>query len=111
MFHRKREQICISNLIGSENAAGIEYTPVGDRNIVWPKYVVGPIDLLGQTDYGLGSRQRLRIGRLREDARKTILRQRAGCPPVLLVSLPPFLGALEMHMIRLKQRQKDIHVK
>jgi hypothetical protein len=61
--------------------------------------MVGPIDLLGKSGYYLGGRQGLRIALLGDDAREAILRERAGRPALPLIGFPPFLRAVEMHMV------------
>src|SRR5436190_19017631 len=73
--------------------------------------MVSLADLLSEAHDSLGCRQGFAIGLLGDNAHKAILRQRAGCPTVVLIGTPPFLGAVEMDMVRLQQRQKKIHIK
>src|ERR1700735_2345946 len=110
VFHGKRQQIQVGDLIGSKNAAWIEDGGVRDREVVWPEHVVGRFDLFGETTDSLGCRQRRAISSLRDNSCKAVLGQRARGPAILLIGLPPPLGALEMHMVGLQQRQKKVDV-
>ena len=53
VFHRQREQIRVSDLIRSKDAAWVKNIPIGDRDVVRPKLMVGPFSLFGKTGYGL----------------------------------------------------------
>lgn len=112
MGYRETKQIDICQLSRAVHPLRYEYSPILQREVVWPEFVVRLFNKQFQAINQIRrcEAQSVAVRRIRHNPHNPVFGQRTACPSGLFVCSPPLVSTLMECVICIQQCYEDVNV-